>query len=77
VAPDVEMDEGADDAQIIEAASTAAAVDEAANDGEDVEIMEDELPKRVTFLEYAHSCRPPRFDIEQRADPTPAISSHQ
>jgi hypothetical protein len=77
VAPDVEMDEGADDVQIIGAASTAAAVGEAANDGADVEIMEDELPKRVTFLEYAGPCRPPRFDIEQRADPTPAISSHQ
>lgn len=56
-APDVEMEEGgADDVQIIEAATTAAAGAEAANnDGEDVEITEDELPKRVTFLEQAHS----------------------
>jgi hypothetical protein len=50
-APDVEMEEGADDIQIIEAAITAGAVSDVANDDEDVEITEDELPKRVTFLE--------------------------
>lgn len=42
-----------DDVQIIEPVAVAAATAAAAvvGEGEDIEITEDELPKRVTFLE--------------------------
>ena len=50
-----------DEVQIVEplttAAAAAAAAAVAANSAEDVEITEDELPKRVTFLEYDPSIR--------------------
>jgi len=51
-----------DEVQIVEPLTTAAAAAAAAaavagNAGEDVEITEDELPKRVTFLEYDPSIR--------------------
>lgn len=50
-AADVEMEETADDVQIVDPPAATAAEEGANGADEDAEIAEDELPKRVTFLE--------------------------
>lgn len=51
-AADIEMEEtGGDFQNIGPPNATAAAVEEGADGDEDAEIAEDELPKRVTFVE--------------------------
>jgi len=52
-AADIDMAGADDELQIVEASAAAAAADAANNaeEDEDIEIADDELPKRVTFLE--------------------------